>query len=39
MQEVEMVITLIYELGEGAPEDAFKPTGSLSQLAVGKLHF
>lgn len=36
MQEVEVVVTLVYELGEGAPEDAFKPSGSLAQLAVGE---
>lgn len=30
------MVTLVYELGEGAPEDAFKPSGSLSQLSVGE---
>lgn len=34
-QEVEMVVVLVYELGEGAPDDAFKPSGSLAQLASG----
>lgn len=31
-----MVTTLVYELGEGAPEDALKPAGSLAQLATGQ---
>lgn len=35
-QEVEMVITLLYELGEGAPEEALKPeTGGLAAAVVG----
>ena len=30
-------MTLLYELGEGAPEDAMKPgTGALAQLAQGE---
>ena len=36
MQEAELAVTLLYELGEGAPEDAFKPgSGTLGQLALG----
>ena len=36
MQEAELAVTLLFELGEGAPEDAFKPgSGTLGQLALG----
>jgi exportin-T len=35
-QEAELALTLLYELGEGAPEEAFKPgRGTLGQLALG----
>lgn len=35
LQEVEMAVTLLYELGEGAPEEALKPgSGALGQLAL-----
>ncbi|GIL47531.1 hypothetical protein Vafri_4333, partial [Volvox africanus] len=34
-QDVEVAVSLLYELGEGAPEDAFKPdTGGLATLAL-----
>jgi hypothetical protein len=37
MQDAEIAVTLLYELGEGAPEEAMKPrTGALAQLAQGK---
>ena len=37
MQDAELAITLLYELGEGASEDAMKPgTGALAQLAQGE---
>ena len=36
MQEAELAVTLLYELGEGAPEDAFKPgSGTLGQACAG----
>ena len=36
-QDAELAITLLYELGEGASEEAMKPgTGALAQLAQGK---
>ena len=37
-QEAELAVTLLYELGEGASEEAFKPgSGALGQLALGEL--
>lgn len=37
MQDAELAVTLLYELGEGASEEAMKPgTGALAQLAQGK---
>jgi len=37
LQDAELAITLLYELGEGASEDAMKPgTGALAQLAQGE---
>ncbi len=37
VQDAELAITLLYELGEGASEEAIKPgTGALAQLAQGK---
>lgn len=37
MQDAELAVTLLYELGEGASEDAMKPgTGALAQLAQGR---
>jgi exportin-T len=36
MQEAELAVSLLYELGEGAPEEALKPdSGALWQLALG----
>lgn len=35
-QDTELAVSLLYELGEGAPEEALKPgTGELGQLALG----
>ena len=35
-QEVEVVVAVIYELGEGASEAAFKPgSGALANLSMG----
>lgn len=35
-QEVELAVTLLYHLGEGASEEALKPgTGLIAQLATG----
>ncbi|KAK9827309.1 hypothetical protein WJX81_002974 [Elliptochloris bilobata] len=35
-QEVEVAITLLYQLGEGAPEETLKPgSGALGQMAAG----
>ncbi len=37
LQDAELAITMLYELGEGASEDAMKPgTGALAQLAQGE---
>lgn len=37
MQDAELAVTLLYELGEGASEEAMKPrTGALAQLAQGE---
>ena len=37
LQDAELAVTLLYELGEGASEDAMKPgTGALAQLAQGE---
>lgn len=37
VQDAELAITLLYELGEGASEEAMKPgTGALAQLAQGE---
>jgi exportin-T len=33
-QDTELAVTLVYELGEGAPEDALKPDGGLAQLVM-----
>ena len=34
-QEAEIAVVMLYELGEGAPEEALKPdSGTLGQLAV-----
>lgn len=38
-QEVELAITLLYQLGEGAAEDALKPSQPLQRLAAGNQHF
>lgn len=36
MQDVELAITLLYQLGEGAAEETLKPgSGTLGQLATG----
>ncbi len=37
-QSVEIGITLLYQLGEGASEDAIKSGGSLGALASGSFH-
>jgi exportin-T len=35
-QEVEVAVTLLYQLGEGAPDEALRPgTGALGQMAAG----
>lgn len=35
-QEVEVAVTLLYQLGEGAPEETLKPgSGALGQMAAG----
>lgn len=35
-QEVEIAVTLLYHLGEGASDEALKPgTGHIAQLATG----
>jgi len=45
VQDVELAITLLYQLGEGAAEETLKPgSGTLGQLATGAppqhlLHF
>ena len=37
LQDAELAVTLLYELGEGASEEAMKPgTGALAQLAQGE---
>ena len=37
-QEAELAVTLLYELGEGAPEEALKPgSGMLGHLALGDM--
>jgi len=36
VQDVELAITLLYQLGEGAAEETLKPgSGTLGQLATG----
>lgn len=37
LQDVELAVTLLYQLGEGAAEETLKPgSGALGQLATGK---
>ena len=37
MQDVELAITMLYQLGEGAAEETLKPgSGALGQLATGQ---
>ena len=38
LQDVELAVTLLYQLGEGAAEETLKPgSGALGQLATGTL--
>ena len=37
LQDTELAITLLYQLGEGAVEETLKPgSGALGQLAIGE---